>query len=119
MRLPCRVEMPLEYGNFFDREGALPPHLEDNRRVARFYFRAFAALMTRQSLPALARAEAAERICLKDVSRTGISFLHCRQLFPSERAELILMEGSRRSVVVSRCRKIQDHCYEIGASFAQ
>lgn len=28
MRLPCRVELPIDYGNFFDVTGPLPPTLK-------------------------------------------------------------------------------------------
>lgn len=118
MRLPCRVEMPPDYGDFFDFVGPMPPQFEDNRRVPRFYCRTFAALTTRQTLPALSRDECTDRICLKDVSRSGVSFLHCRQLFPGERLELVVLDGIRRELTVTRCRKIQDRCYEIGASLA-
>lgn len=118
MRLPCRVEMPLDYGAFFELTGPLPPHLEDGRRVPRFYSRTFAAMTTRQTLPTLPREVATERICLKDVSRSGVSFLHSQQLFPGERLELVVFDGVRREITVTRCRKIQDRCFEVGATLA-
>ena len=116
MRLPCRVEVPLDYGTFFEATGPLPPHLEDSRQVPRFYCRTFAALTVRSSLPGLPREESTERVCLKDISRSGVSLLHSRQLFPAERLELVVLDGIRRELRVTRCRKIQDRCYEIGAA---
>lgn len=86
--------------------------------MPRFYCRTFAALTVRSSLPGLPRDVSTERVCLKDVSRSGVSLLHSRQLYPGERLELVVLDGVRRELQVTRCRKIQDRCYEVGAALA-
>jgi hypothetical protein len=115
MGLPCGVQIPEHESNFFDVAGPVASQLEDARGVPRYYCRSYAALKTRATLPALKREERVARVCIKDVSRFGVSFLNDVQLFPSERVQLITLDGVLREFAVVRCRKIRDGCYEVGA----
>jgi hypothetical protein len=116
--LRCELELPSSWSDFFDRRGAMPARLEENRRFPRSYLRGVAALEYRQSLPALPRAEARHAVYTKDVSRAGIGFLHSEPLYPMEQMKLALPDGKSLIVEVVRCRRIQPRCFEIGAVFA-
>ena len=118
--LPCEIELPAKWEDYFDKTGLLATGPEDKRRCPRFYLRAFAALETRQTFPALARPHQWHRVYTKDVSRGGLCFLHSEQLFPRERMRILMgPEGQQHAIAITRCTRIQDHCFEIGARFVQ
>jgi hypothetical protein len=108
--LPCNVELPAEWSDFFERQGPMPTIVDDARQFPRFYYRAFAALASTGSLPALERTSTVSRVYLKDISRTSVCFIHSEQFFPCERPMIILTDGSRRDVSVVRCRRLQERC---------
>ncbi len=117
--LPCNVTLPGEWSDYFDRRGPLPTIVDDARQFPRFYYRAFAGLAYTGSLPAMERPSTVRRVYLKDISRTSICFLHSEQLFPCERMMIILTDGVQRDVTVVRCRRLQEHCYEVAANFCE
>jgi hypothetical protein len=115
--IECKIELPSSWSDFFDRRGRLRGALEDKRRFPRIYLRASAAVQYRQSFPALPRPETWHKVYTKDVSRTGLGFLHSEPLYPMEQLCLVLPDGCCRRIEVVRCRRIGPRCFEIGAVF--
>jgi hypothetical protein len=115
--IPCRIELPEEWSDFFTRTGPLPPTFEDERRFRRFYLRRHAALRCRATLPGLQRPKTTHRIFLKDICRASLSFVHSEQLFPRESVELLMADGSVFPATVIRCVRHRQNCYEVAATF--
>jgi hypothetical protein len=113
--LPCEVVLPERWADFFSRTGPVLPQANDARRFPRFYLRTAAALTYRSTLPGRPRPEAFYRVYLKDISRVSLAFVHSEQLFPRERMELLLADGTQWLVTVVRCQKRQNCCYEVAA----
>lgn len=116
--LPGKVALPPQWSGFFDKRGAVPIQPDDQRRYPRFYFRTVAGLTYVPSLPNLARPTESQRVLVKDISRGSAAFLHSEQLFPRELVKLLLIDGVERLLEVTRCRRIQADCFEVGAKFA-
>ncbi len=112
--LPCRVVLPAEWDDFYQRRGVVAPRDGDSRRFVRQHLPTRALLELATSLAAIPRDYAKYVVLMKDISRKGASFLHIAQLFPGERIELTLATG-RIPYTVMRCRRHNDCCYEIGA----
>ena len=117
LNLPCRVRLPEDAETFFAHRGPLASQYDEQRRYPRFHCRTEAALVCKKSLPGCPRQERNYRIYVKDISRSSIAFLHFEQLFPCERAEVIMFDGGVRSIEISRCRKLQSDCYEVVGHF--
>ena len=117
--LRCEIELPPSWQDRPGKTGSLATGSEQTRRFARRCFCMPAALRHLQTFPALSRPETWCRVYTKDVSRDGLSFLHSEQLFPRERTQLILIDGTRRTVEAVRCRRIQDRCFEVEARFVE
>jgi hypothetical protein len=115
--LECRVELPESWASYFERRGQIPSDPDDRRRYPRSHLPACAGLRHCRSLPALPRDTAWHMVYTKDVSRTGLAFLHSEQLFPAEQVTILLLDGRWRAVEVVRCRRVQDGCFDIGAVF--
>lgn len=115
---PCCVELPAAWQDFFDRTGVIPSFPGDDRRFPRFYIRGRAAISVVEALPARPRDSAWHGVFTKDISRGGIRFLHSEQLFPHERLEIVLPDGSKRQVEVARCGRVQRRCFDIEVRFA-
>ena len=111
VELPCDIELPEHWSDYFGRTGPLQPTPDDARRYPRFYLRTAAALCYRSTLPALPRNETAHRVYLKDISRSSVGFLHSHQLFPRERMEMLLADGTHWFVTIIRCQKRHPRCY--------
>ena len=71
--LPCEIEMPPEWADFFEARGALRTALNDLRRFPRFYLRSHAAMQIIPTFPALRRSTDGSRVYVKDVSRSSIA----------------------------------------------
>jgi hypothetical protein len=118
VELPCEIELPENWADYFARTGPLPTVPGDGRRFPRFYLRTAAALFYRTTIPKLPRPETAYRVYLKDISRSSVAFLHSEQLFPSEQLEMLLADGTHWFVTIVRCQKRHDRCYEVAAMLA-
>jgi hypothetical protein len=118
VELPCEIELPENWADYFARTGPVATVPEDGRRFPRFYLRTAAALRYRTTLPHLPRAEVAYRVYLKDISRSSVAFLHSEQLFPRECHEMLLADGTRWFITIVRCQKRHDRCYEVAALLA-
>ncbi len=115
--LACRVELPPVWEDFFEKTGALPSGADDKRRHPRHYLRTYAAVGYHQTFSSVPRRQAWHKVYTKDVSRSGLAFLHSEQLFPRERLEILLPDGRTCFIEVARCHRIQDRCFEVGARF--
>jgi hypothetical protein len=120
--LPCRVQLPPNLRNDFDKSGPGAVPADDVRRHRRVYCRGEkhrAALGLRQTLPALPRETAWHGVYTNDFCKLGCSLLHSGMLYPGERLRLILLTGAERTVEVAWCRRLDKHCYSIGTQFIE
>jgi len=113
-KLKISVRLPDSWTDFLDRKGILPAIPNDGRRFTRRYLRTEAVCETHQSLPAIERPHEFNKVYLKDISRSGIGFFTVRELYPEEQVVMWTRVGTF-NCSVTRCRKHNDHCYEIGA----
>ncbi len=115
--LECRILIPGKFLAIFQNEGATQTVMDDLRRFPRYHYHMRAVLHYRQTLPSMPRGEERYLVLTKDLSRSGLSFLHEQQLFPRERMAVDLAGGRHIDIEVARCIKHNDRCYEIGANF--
>ena len=115
--LPCDVQLPDTWVKGKDDGDAFVAVHRESRRFRRRQFCSSAALEYRQSFPSMRRPSTWHRVYTVSLARNGLSFLHSEQLFPRERAGIILLDGGDRDIEIVRCRRIQDRCFEIGARF--
>jgi len=115
--LPCEVQIPTEWGDYFSRHGILASTEEDGRRFARKHMPGKAILQITCTIPTFDRQQKVHKVYTRDISQGGISFLHICQLFPGEAGRLWL-EDRRLSFEVVRCSRVNSQCYVIGASLA-
>ena len=103
---------------FFDKSGPLPTAWNEVRRFPRFYLRtiAKARVFPPQAVPGEPREC---RILTCDLSRGGLAFLYRSLLFPGQRIDVILHDGTERSLEVLWCRRIGDGCYWTGGRFTK
>jgi len=116
-RLPCRVALPEEWVDFFDQSGPLPSGPTDVRKRPRYYYRETMAIRYRQTFPTLYRNSCWYTVYTRDLSRSGLSFLHFEQLFPGERFVALLPGDKEAAIEVMRCQRVQDFCFIVGARF--
>lgn len=109
-RLPCRVRVPEEWTDFFERTGREVGRFDERRRDPRFHCRGKAILQRDGKLYC---------IYTKNVSRRGLVFLHEEQIFPCENVRVWLPNGTSPRLAVTRCNRVQHKCYECGAQFAE
>lgn len=107
--LPCRPA---------DNAPAVPTE-NDQRRFRRQRVFCAAALRLAPTLQALPRAVEWHKIVVRDVGRGGVGFLHSQQLYPSERLQMVFPDLRTHYIEVVRCRKLGDHCFEVGAQFVK
>jgi hypothetical protein len=124
--LQCDINLPSNWDDFFEQSGLLHASSDDQRRFRRRNMRALAALEYRQTAPALRRGPGWFRVYLKDVSVGGLSFIHSEQLFPLERMRMLLPDDELAKILpervesiveITRCVRIQDRCFVVGACF--
>lgn len=107
--LPCKVQLPEEWDDFFSLTGNLASHFDDNRKYGRHYLRRKAILKRNESL---------QIVYTKDISRFGIALLNHEQLFPCEKVTLWLPRQKQSYALrITRCQRLQQNCYECGAKF--
>jgi len=118
--LEDRIELsPLERKIYFHPDSSVPPPKpDDRRRFQRHHLRIRAVMDLRQSLPGIERPQALHCIYLRDISRTGIGFLHADELFPGEECRLRLPQRELHVTVVL-CSRQGPHRYLIGAEFCE
>lgn len=102
---------------FFSKAGPIPSNWDDARRFPRFNYRA-RVQGTVHPLAGSKDQEPTECILLtRDVSRGGMNLLHTDQLFPQQRIDVMLKDGSLRPVEVVWCRRLAHRCYSLGCRF--
>lgn len=106
--LGCQVELPADWGDFFQHSGMTPIEYDDRRTYARMHLRGKAVYRHGGSYFA---------VYTRDVSRSGVAFFYMEQLFPGERGRIWLANGLSHDVEVARCRRRSKTCYECGARF--
>ena len=118
--LEDRIELSMaERLIYFNVDSSMPPAKpDDRRRFARLQLRQKAVMDLRQTLPAIERQRAFHCIYTRDISRTGIGFLHADELFPGEECQLWLPQR-QLNVTVVLCRRQGPRCYVIGAKFCR
>ena len=117
--LKFSLKLPSEMEEYFGTSGIVPTVPDEQRRYARTHLRVTAALQYRRSLPALVRESEWFKVVMRDISRSGISFMHSEQVYPTEQLMLVLPDCKPRCIEVMRCRRVEDSCFEIGANFIQ
>lgn len=106
--LGCQVQLPDNWGDFFEHTGLVPTEYDDRRTYARLHFRDKAVFRHSDGFYA---------IYTRDVSRGGIAFYHVEQLFPGERGRIWLVNGLSHDIEIARCLRRHRSCYECGAKF--
>ena len=115
--MPTNVELPEGWQADTERPVPLATCLDDMRHYTRYKYRTRALLTLDTSLPAIMREALQAVVFTKDVSREGIAFFAESQLYPRERLHVWLPGQATQTIRVARCRKLNDHCYEVGARF--
>jgi hypothetical protein len=110
LKLGCEVQLPDNWGDFFEHKGILPCEYDDRRTYARLHFRGKAIIK---------HDDAFFAIYTRDVSRGGLAFYHKQQMLPGQRARVWLINGLSHDVEIARCRQRDESCYECGARFVQ
>jgi hypothetical protein len=105
-RLGCEVVLSEPVEVFLSPKGPLPMEYADKRRHRRFHYRQ-KAILTRNGNHAA--------VYTKNIARRGLCFLHSEQLLPLEEVALSLPTGDRVRLIVRRCRRQQENCFECGA----
>lgn len=118
--LEDRIELsPAERLIYFHPDSSpAPVRPDDRRRFPRRQLRMRAVMDLGQTLPTIKRERALHCIYLRDISRTGVGFLHAGELFPGEECRLWLPQKELYITVVL-CRRQRDRCYVVGAQFSQ
>jgi len=114
-KLPCHVQIPTEWGDYFDQDGLLGTKENDGRRFPRKHLRRKAILDTRSSTSSVNRQPLLRVVYTRDISRVGISFLNAEQMYPEETGQLWL-PNRRLRIKVVHCDRVSEHCYVIGAT---
>ncbi|MCA9235706.1 MAG: PilZ domain-containing protein [Planctomycetales bacterium] len=89
--------------------GAAPASGDSRRKYHRFHLREQAVLRY---------AAGTFAVYTKDVSRMGMGVMVPEQLFPCDEFELLMPGEQWISLIVRRCRRVQEECYDVGAEFA-
>ena len=101
----CLVVLPPSWTDFFEVCGPVRCEYDDRRAFRRVYFRGEAQLTV---------GEEHFRVYTKDVSRSGMSFLHHKQLFPLDRATIWLSDDESAQLEVVCCMRLGERCYACG-----
>lgn len=107
-KLPRNVQLPESWEDFVAQRGPTSAHMDDKRRFPRYHLRGRAVL----ELEGVYLA-----VYAKDLSRSGLAFYCEKQLFPCQEVGIWLGSGPRGVVKITRCRRVQERCYECGAEF--
>ncbi|MFQ5734903.1 MAG: hypothetical protein ACE5KM_23455 [Planctomycetaceae bacterium] len=117
--LQCEIELPLQWKSaYFEEKGVLHTVPDERRRFARHRFRTKGVLEIETSLPAFERPPAKHAVLIRDISRSGVGFLHTEQLFPMERCRMWL-PTNRTHITIYSCREFNASCFLIGAQFVE
>jgi hypothetical protein len=103
----------------YAKAGPLSKGWDDARRFPRFYCRGRiqATIYPLEGSP----AQPPERCTLltRDLSRGGMNVLHVEELTPGQKIDVILSNGSPRTIEVMWCRRMAVRCYSVGCRFVK
>jgi len=117
-RLRCRIQLPDQFADLENRRGVLPAQALDMRRTTRLYCPGKLLIESFASLPSVPRNHQYVVGYSIDISASGIRFLHDTELYPGEQVTL-WTSAQRLTGTVVRCRRLNELCYEVGASFVE
>lgn len=102
--------------DFFAKSGPLPTAFDEERRFPRFYYRARlqAAIYP---LGVAGQPPVACSLLARDLSRGGMNLIHSEQVYPGQRIDVMLTDGSLRRLEVAWCRRLDNQCYTFGCRF--
>jgi hypothetical protein len=117
---PLQVILPKELQKFYSERGYLATIPHEDRGHVRLNVRSKALIRFYPPVPGLQADltsvdERQGTVLVKDLSKTGVAFLYHRQIFPSERFD-ILINGRALNATAVRCRRVGHLCYETGAT---
>ncbi|MEX2186761.1 MAG: PilZ domain-containing protein [Pirellulales bacterium] len=112
-RIPCRVQLPLDWEEQFEGEGYVASYAGEFRANFRYRASRRAVVQIGGELPAFPRDGGMFGAFVQDFSRRGMGLLYHEQLFPEERVRVLLPSVSVDGTVV-RCRRRGPDCYELG-----
>ena len=105
----AKVELPHSMqANFFVAPAPEPSYYNNKRSYHRYTMRCKAVLKRGTSLLGT---------FTKDLSRQGVAFLSPVPLMPKERVKL-RVPAAELSLEITRCRRVDQKCFECGARFA-
>jgi hypothetical protein len=107
-KLQQKARLPERLQHYFDPRGAMPVHPDSRRSYCRFYLRSKAIVR---------RQDKSLGVYTADASRKGIRFLSPVQLMPKERVYIRLPKTKEFQIEITRCRRLEEDCYECGARF--
>lgn len=116
---PLKVILPRQLQSFYTERGYLSPKPHEDRRYARLNVRSHGHIRFFHQPSLLEFGPVADdhpqgTVLVKDLSKTGISILYHRQIFPGERFD-VLLHGRAIDATAVRCRRLGTQCYETGA----
>lgn len=89
----------------------------DSRRHARSKVQAKATLVLEPTYATAGREMQSQEVYLRDLSRSGMRFVHGALLFPGEFAQLTLPTGTSYRLEVVWCRRIAPGIFMSGSQF--
>ncbi len=111
-----QVVLPESLSGFFAEQGYCKSTYNEERSHARLNIRCEARIHIDQSSSiGLLQPESWGTVLIKDLSKTGVALLYHAQIYPGLVFEL-LFRGRVITARATRCRRIADKCFEIGAS---
>jgi hypothetical protein len=102
--------------DFYAKTGPLPTAFKEDRRFPRFYYRARLAAAI-YPLCAAGQPPVACSLLARDLSRGGMNLVHSEQVYPGQRVDVVLTDGSPRGLEVIWCRRMAQRCYTFGCRF--
>lgn len=105
---PQKTCLPEKFTDFFERHGTVRAREGCRRAYLRFYLRGQAIVE---------HSGAQLGVFTTDASRQGIGFLSPIQLLPKQRCRIQLPKTKGFQIEVVRCRRVDERCYECGATF--
>jgi hypothetical protein len=119
-QLPCSAVLPAAWEDGIELRGTAPSFPGCKRRFPRVRCRGErirVAVELRQTLPGLPRPRAWVAVYLTDIGRGGVGLLHGEPLYPKELLQILLANGTVRTIEIIRCSRHDKHCFSIGARF--
>jgi hypothetical protein len=93
-----------------------PVPTSDSRKTQRFTYRTLATAVI-HPLPGIGAETQHCYVLTRDLSQTGISFMHPRKLEVGQRIELAFRDGKEVEVKVQRFCQLAPRCFLIGCKF--